>query len=299
MNEILPAYAPSIGQARLIGYFENQSPEWHAVRSQGIGGSEVATILGLSPWESAYTLWAKKTGRIETSSNSTQAMEWGTRLEPAILDKFADEHPDLILRREAGTWQNMDRAWQIVNPDAIYERPDGTKGLVEVKTARYPDAWTDGVPIYYRTQVQWYLQAFGLSHAYVVVLFSGSDYREFEILADEFEQDRNLAAVEEFKTRYLDTDLAPEFSEPMLSTYTTTREMHPEIDPDGEIELGALYEEFLLADAELAEATEEMNRQKATILDLMGNAKRGLYKGAWVVTRQARAGGAPYLVAKR
>ena len=51
--------------AQHLGTFESNSPEWHALRSQGVGGSLVGTIAGLNKWESAYTAWAKYTGKIE------------------------------------------------------------------------------------------------------------------------------------------------------------------------------------------------------------------------------------------
>ena len=37
--------------------------QWHAERAKGIGGSEAAAIVGLSPWCSNVELWQRKTGR--------------------------------------------------------------------------------------------------------------------------------------------------------------------------------------------------------------------------------------------
>ena len=287
-----------ITNAHLIGNFENQSPEWHELRARGIGGSEVGTICGLNPWESAYTLWAKKTGRIESNIPQTDAMEWGTRLEPVIIDKFADSHPELNVIRNVGTWASNERDWQIANPDALYEAPDGSLGLIEVKTARYEDAWANGVPAHYQAQVQWYLQTLGLPHAYVVVLFSGSRYSEFEVVADQFEQDMNLKAVEDFR-RYVLDDVKPDFSSPMISTYETVRQEHPDIEPDGAVELGVLAQLFDQAQAEASQADETLNRLRSEILAAMGKAKRGLVGGEWKFTRQSRNGGTPYLVQKK
>jgi putative phage-type endonuclease len=286
-----------ITAAHLIGNFANQSPEWHELRARGIGGSEVGTICGLNPWESAYTLWAKKTGKIDGTIPTSEAMEWGTRLEAVIIDKFADEHPELTLHRNVGTWASNERDWQIANPDAIYER-DGQLGLIEVKTARYEDAWANGVPAHYAAQVQWYLQTLGLPHAYVVVLFSGSKYREFELHADEFEQSMNLASVIDFK-KFLDSGDAPDFSAPMVSTYETVRQEHPDIDGDGEVELGSLGSIYEQAANEVALAEETLNRVRSEILAAMGTAKRGTVSGEWKFTRQARNGGTPYLVTKK
>jgi len=296
---ILEALPDTISDAVYLGTFANQSPEWHRVRAAGIGGSDVGTIVGCNPWESPYTWWAKRKGLIESDIPRNDAMEWGTRLEPAILGRFMDDHPELAVQPDCGTWQHRERGWQIANPDALYQAADGSLGIVEVKTARYEDAWADGVPVYYRTQVQWYLQTFGLKHAYVVVLFSGSKYREFEIEADSFEQDTNLATVDAFRAAYVDADGKPDLSTPMLSTYNTVRELHPDIDSDSSVELGELGLHYFQAMEQLAECESDMNELRARVLEAMGTAKRGLLYDQWVLTRQARKGGTPYLVTKK
>lgn len=299
----------TMGMARFVGNFENGSPEWHHLRSTGIGGSDVAAICGLSPWTSPFALWARKTGRIDdTMTEPSEPMEWGNRLEPVILDKFAENHPEFHLFRNVGTWAHRDRPWQLANPDAIFEwddpirRGDDTfnhvqRGIVEVKTAAYEDDWRDGVPRYYRTQVQWYLQTFGYERAFVVVLFAGRRYREFEIWADDWEQDLNLSTVEEFRANYILDDRQPDF-DGALSTYETVREMHPEIE-DGEVELGDLGIHYEAAQVEFEKAERHLNEMKSRVLDAMGNSKRGLILDVWKVTRQARNGGKPYLVSKK
>ena len=59
-------YAPQeFNGAKLVGVFESGTSDWHEARAYSLGGSEIGTIMGLNPWESAYALWAKKTGKIE------------------------------------------------------------------------------------------------------------------------------------------------------------------------------------------------------------------------------------------
>ena len=38
--------------------------EWLQLRQKTIGGSDAATIIGLNKWETPYSVWAEKTGRI-------------------------------------------------------------------------------------------------------------------------------------------------------------------------------------------------------------------------------------------
>lgn len=286
----------TLGSARFIGNYANQSEEWHYLRSLGIGGSDISAIVGVNPWQSAYHLAAVRLGKIENDFKASEAMEWGTRLESVILDKFQDNHPEFKVHRDVGSWCNTEHPWQLANPDAIVE-VDGELGIVEIKTARYEDDWADGVPSYYRTQVQWYLHTFGFKFAHVAVLFSGSKYREFEIKADTFEQGLNFAEALKFWQLLCEGNL-PEFSQPYLSTYTATREMHPEIN-DEDTELGQLGIEYANTNLLLAEAESNMNLMRSRVLEAMGNSKRGTVDGEVIVTRQARAGGTPYLVNKR
>lgn len=285
------------GSAVFHGSAKSGTPEWHELRGAGIGGSDIGAICKVSPWASPWSVWARKTGLLDDKSNTSEAMEWGNRLESVVLDRFSEDHVDLKLHRDVGTWMHCERPWQLANPDAIYESPDGTYGIVEVKTSRFEDDWVDGVPAYYQTQVQWYLQTFGFAHAFVIVLFGGSKYREYEIHADEFEQAANLAEAEKM-WQLIQSQQQPEFDGAM-ATLETVRQLHPSIDTEAAIELGDLYVHYSNAVADEAKATQHANKIKARVLDAMGNAKRGLYDDKWVLTRQSRNGGTPFLVQKK
>lgn len=295
---IIPeGFKTELGDAIFLGNYESNSPEWHELRGGfNVGGSEVGTICGVNPWESPFSLWAKKTNRLDDSFQGNEAMEWGSRLESVILQKFAEEHTDLEVFDSPGTYRHKDREWQIANPDGVFRKLDGSLGIIEIKTARYEDDWINGVPAYYRTQVQWYLQTFGFASAYVAVLFSGSKYKEFEVIADDFEQNVNLAKVEQFRI-YMIEDKQPDF-DGALATYETVRQLNPDIIDDEE-ELGDLGIHYVLAVDEHARTEKHLLEMKSRVLDAMGKKKRGLINGEWKVTRQARGGGSPYLINKK
>ena len=46
-------------------------------RRKGIGGSDVATILGLNKWKSPYQLWLEKTGQIDLEHTESEPAYWG------------------------------------------------------------------------------------------------------------------------------------------------------------------------------------------------------------------------------
>lgn len=302
MTETTLTAEPTIPKsaAVFLGKFESNSPEWLKLREgANIGGSDVSTICGLNPWESPFTYWAKKTKRIESNFEPNEAMEWGTLLEPVIMEKFMRQHPELHVIPSPGTYHHPDRTWQIANPDGVAHNADtGESYIIEIKTARYEDDWLGGVPPYYKTQVQWYLHTFNYSKAIVVVLFSGSKYREFEIDADEFEQNVNLARVMQFRELYLMRGEQPTF-DGALSTYETVREMHPDIDRELDVELGQLGLDLQAAVIRNSEAEAELNRLKSQVLDTMGKARRGFTDGVHVVSRQAKGSGRPFLIIKK
>lgn len=285
-----------IETATHLGTFDSGSPEWHQLRSKGVGGSQVGTIAGLNKWESPYTAWAKYTGKIDSEIPDSPAMEWGRRLESVVLDKFKDEHPELDVIDEVGTWQNLERPYQIANPDGIAMDEFGNLSVIEIKTARFPDDWDNGVPLYYLTQVQWYLSCLDIQRAYVAVLIGGSDYREFEIEADHFQQQADIALVEQFLAA-VENDKAPDW-DGSQSTYETVRRIHPDIQDD-ETELGDLGAQALTALEKENAAKAEALALKSQVLDKMGFAKRGLVNGQHVFSRQARGTGVPFLVTKK
>ena len=300
----LPA---ELGSAKFDGLFVNGSPEWHEARATGIGGSEVGTICGLNRWESAFTLWAKKSGKIPSIIPQSEPMEWGSRLEAVILDKFEESHPELEVWKDCGTWHNAVDEWAHANPDGIYKREDGSYGIIEIKTAAYPDDWeigtygvlgrSEGVPRYYRTQVQHYLRVFGFKEAIVCALFTGNKYREYLIEADEFQQSVDRDLVIKFLGS-LESGERPDW-DGSANTYETVRALNPDIS-DEAVELGDLGVEFLNAQQAAAQAEAGLFALKSQVLDKMGDAKKGLLDGDVIVTRQAgRNGAAPFLVAKK
>jgi putative phage-type endonuclease len=292
-----------INTAVQIAKGNERSPQWHEIRSRGIGGSHVGIICGYSRWESPMSLWAVKTGRVEKDREENAAMEWGNRLEPVIIDKFADEHPELTLMRDVGMWAHSEREWQIANPDALYFAENGDLGVLEIKTGSYKEDWLDPytgelkVPLSYMAQVQWYLQVFGAKEAWIAALIGGREYIEQRITADVFEQEANLARVELFRKHLLD-DTQPDF-DGASATLEVIRKMNPQIE-DAEIELGDLGQDYLEALSNLGESQEQYNFVKSQVLNTMGNAKYGTLGGRVIVTRQAgRGGNPPFLVNRR
>ena len=283
--------------ATYLGHAEPGSAEWDEFRVDRIGGSEVGAIAGESKYESAYSLWAKKCGLISSDRQDNEPMYWGRSLEPNIITRFEEEHPELKVHRDLGTWINKKYPFMLANPDGIYEREDGSLGVLEIKTARFADDWATGVPRYYETQVQWYLQTLGIQEAFVAVLIAGSDYREYAVGADRMWQDHDLDRVIRFRECVAKGE-RPEW-DGSESTVQTVRAMHPEIDKDLSVELGDLGVHYHNALSRLEEQEKEAKSFEAAVLDAMGNARTGLIYDRPEFIRVARGKGKPYLTKKK
>jgi putative phage-type endonuclease len=287
-------FAPNNG-AKLLGNFENGTSAWHELRADGIGGSEIGTILGLNPWESAYYLWASKTGQLPPKELDSFAVKLGNWLEPLILDTILPEmHPDWQIER-VGTYQHPKLPFLHANPDAV-ALVDGEWCVVEVKTSR--NYWAE-VPPHYVAQVQHYMNVLGLKRAFVVGLV-GMDWVQHEIPFDPFEAE----VMEQQATRFWEsvkTTTEPDL-DGSLSTYEAVRELHPDIDKGEEIEIDGLWNLPSLQD-DFDKAESALRQAKSAILNLMGRAEHAVVerdgKRYRVASRQARMGGKPFLVVRK
>ena len=67
----------------------------HAVRARGIGGSEIAAILGLDPRRDAYSVWAEKLGLVRRKPPH-ERMEAGKFLEQGIAHWYGISGESLV-----------------------------------------------------------------------------------------------------------------------------------------------------------------------------------------------------------
>ncbi|NCU16022.1 YqaJ viral recombinase family protein, partial [Lactobacillus paracasei] len=87
------------------------------LRRSGVGGSDIAKVLGLSPWGDSYSLWCEKTGDSVAAEQTSPLMEAGHYVELAADQWYRDkELPEGTFLRDARTWAHKDRRWQLANP---------------------------------------------------------------------------------------------------------------------------------------------------------------------------------------
>ncbi|WP_127484294.1 YqaJ viral recombinase family nuclease [Paenibacillus ehimensis] len=161
--------------------------QWIDFRRQGIGGSDIAAICGLSKWRTPLHVYLEKLGEAPENQKS-EAAEWGTRLEPLIAEKFASEHPEWAITEKKVIYCHPEHRWALGNLDRMIICPKRGRGILEIKTASeyLRHDWEDfQIPDYYYVQLQWYLYVCGLDWGYFATLIGGNKYREYEVFRDD------------------------------------------------------------------------------------------------------------------
>lgn len=175
--------------------------DWLKGRQTGIGGSEIAAIVGLNQYRTPMQIWESKVNPVQDEETSQPAY-WGTVLEEVVAKEYAKRtgykvqrvntqmrHPDFNF-----AIANIDRA--VVNPEisGTVRWKDGklsTDRILECKTAngfmakQWGEAGSDQVPDAYLIQCQWYMGVTGASVCDLAVLIGGQDFRIYTIARDD------------------------------------------------------------------------------------------------------------------
>jgi putative phage-type endonuclease len=111
---------------------------WLAERAKDITSTEIAAVLGISPYSTAFEVWQRKASKIDDSFTDSERARWGRRLEPAIAQGLAEDygfdarslkgvymrHPTVPRMGASFDFEIADRA-----------RPELEWGLLEIKTS--------------------------------------------------------------------------------------------------------------------------------------------------------------------
>lgn len=138
--------------------------EWLEVRKKSLGGSDAASVLGLSPWKSNVKLWLEKKGELEIEDISDKSyVKFGIEAEKPIRDLFTLDHDEFEVQYfENNIWINDKFPFAHASLDGwITEIATGTKGILEIKTVNIYNnndlAWKDRIPDYYYAQILHYM----------------------------------------------------------------------------------------------------------------------------------------------
>lgn len=165
--------------------------EWLDRRRLGLGASDVAAVLGLSPFASAWDVWVSKTDDEAPRSEESSVQSRGRRLESAVLDWMSEDAGMQRRRLPQHTTFQGPEPWALCTPDDLYANPHGGQGWgLEAKTSREASEWgpsgdPNGVPVYYAIQCMWNLHCTGAARWDIgVYLPIVDDWRRYTLERD-------------------------------------------------------------------------------------------------------------------
>lgn len=260
--------------------------EWLRHRKQHIGGSDAAAIAGLSPYSTAYTVWADKTGRLPEPEDN-EAMRLGRDLEPYVVHRW-QETTGKSARRENAILINPSYPFAHANVDRMVV---GENAGLECKTTNALNLkrFKGGeYPANYYVQCVHYLAVTGADRWYLAVLVLGIGFHTFVIERDEEE----IAALMELEAEFwehVETNTPPA-ADGETPTSDAIRTIYAECDGTDAIELFG-REALLLQYAAEADAIKrhekEQERIKQILMQDLGEHTIGFcgsYKVTWKPT---------------
>lgn len=146
--------------------------EWIKARINGIGASEAAAVVGLSPYKSNVELWEEKTGRRKAVDISDKPyVQYGKEAEKHLRALFALDFPQYrVDYDEFGMIRNnLDCPFAFATLDGALTEND-RHGVLEIKTTEIMrsgqwDEWNNRIPQHYYIQVIHQLLATGYDFA--------------------------------------------------------------------------------------------------------------------------------------
>jgi putative phage-type endonuclease len=254
---------------------------WHELRRAGVTASEIAVVMGISPYDSPFNLYWSKLNDWRWGGNEYTGV--GTHLEDAIAEWWAAENAALLgdppLMR-AGLYAHPERPWQLATPDRkIRFTVVGRMvrhGLLECKwVAQSWDGWgepgTDDIPTYYRAQGLWQADVLGVDEVHFAVL-GPTGFRAYLVRRDERgEADLQLmrAAGEDFVRRLREQD-APDL-DGHSATIDALKKLHPSVG-EGDVEVSVeLAERYRQARADKKDAEQRVDQCEAEIRAALGS----------------------------
>lgn len=156
--------------------------QWLDERKKSIGGSEIGAILGMNPWQSAYSLWAERTGRIPGFDGNLQT-KLGSFLEEFVAKLFEEESGKKVQRTNY-IYRNDKYPGLHASPDRLLVGEDA--GLEIKTTSAYNSGKFRGVefPQQYYAQAVQYMAVTERRQWYIAVLIGNTDFRMYHLTRD-------------------------------------------------------------------------------------------------------------------
>jgi putative phage-type endonuclease len=268
--------------------------EWLDYRRKGIGGSDVAAVMGFSPFCTTRDLYYDKRGirpAIDEQPNWV-TLKIGHLLEPLVAEIFSAKTGYRTFQIHKMFYHPLFPFMQ-ADVDYFIETPDGRQGILECKTSNpnNKEKWAnESVPLNYEWQCRHYMAVMNLDFVWIACLFSNTDNdfvmrkieRDLDIEAD------MIAAESDFWNGYVQAGVEPPYTEKGDMVLESIRKHYGASDPTAsavrlsdtvQINLDAylsLREKKLEHDRLSKQIDGEMKKALSPVLDDMGVAEKAV-----------------------
>ncbi len=219
---------------RLVSTKDITHDDWLEQRKNGLGGSDIAAILGLNPYRSAISVFLDKTGKSEVIEDN-EAMRQGRELEDYVAKRFEEKSKKKV-RRNNFILQHPEHYFMLANIDRWIV---GENAGLECKTTNifnYKAYQNEGAPAQYELQCMHYMAVTGADKWYLAVLVYGKDYLVFEYQRDEEMIDMIIQAEKHFWENYVLKNVMPP-TDGSIDAENLIKNMYPTSSKDKKIEL--------------------------------------------------------------
>lgn len=282
---------------RLVQTKDLPREDWLQIRRTGIGGSDAAAAVGLSPFKSQTELWLEKVGRDANlpkpaPSDTTAPVFWGSMLEPIVAAAYTLKTGHRV-RKVNAVLRHPEVPFMLANLDReVVGVPDVQ--ILECKTAGEFVArhWQDGVPEYVQLQVQHQLAVTGKRAADVAVLLCGQQLVVYRIERDDELIARLIQLEAEFWHRYVETDTPPP-GDGSESADRALRCLYPRdsggtVDFSDDRQLSATFADLVAVREQIETLEVAAAKLKQTIQSAMGDASRALFDTGEVTFKRSK-----------
>lgn len=260
-----------------------------------VGGSDVATIFGVSPWTTPLELWMIKKGRMKPAvkANANQ-LEMGHLLEPIAAHFYAKKTGNTVTD-DTFMYQHADFPFALADFDRRFVRAtDGEPGILECKSCTFHKAsdWADGAyPLYYELQLRFYLAVADVNIGAFSAIWGNNpdnDLATPHIVRDKAKEDMIFERLEEWIWSLVHdkpptmAGIAPKLAlDSLARIYGSSKPGLPTIEFSKKQERQlrqylALQSEVADHNAEIKKLTERMESHGARIAELMKNHEHGI-----------------------
>ena len=264
--------------------------EWLKEREYGIGASEVGAVLGVSPYETPFSLWLKKTKQIPPEPEN-EAMLMGHMLEDVVAKRWEMETGEKVIKSSAADiiYVHPEYDFLRATPDRIVR---GRKKLLEIKTT-VTSVDQDDIYPHWLAQVQFQMYVTGIHDADLAWLVQGRYFGYAHIQYDEEFADFIVERVKEF---WNDSVIGGKEPELISVADFTMKGSDPGKKIDADDESIAQLISLRKLNKQISDAESDAESLKDSIKLYMGEAESIISNGETLATWKSGARGRIFLL---